>query len=31
VVVVRLDRDQSDEDIRAAVTASFLEHLNLHT
>jgi len=30
-VVVRLDRDQSDEEIRAAVTGSLLGHLRLHT
>jgi hypothetical protein len=30
-VVVRLDRDQSDHEIRAAVTASLLEHPSFHT
>ena len=30
-VVVRLDRDQSDDEIRAAVTASLLEHPSVRT
>jgi hypothetical protein len=29
-VVVRLDRDQSDSEIRAAATAGLLEYPNLH-